>query len=94
MTTSNPAIPRADRDPEHLKDQIRQKYERIAKGEVSSCCGPDSCDSPATSGDVEAEGDTLYMGESYDGADGYEAAADLGLGCGLPERDGSSFLVT
>ena len=64
---------------EDLKSHIRRKYEAIAKGKEASCCGPSSCE-PATSSGKEI----AYMGESYEGAEGYEAQADLGLGCGLP----------
>lgn len=88
MATSQ-SIPRAERHPKRLKDQalkdqVRQKYEAIAEGKASSCCGSSGCGSPAVSGGDETQGDIAYMGESYEGEEGYEAEADLGLGCGLP----------
>ena len=60
-----------------LKEQIRGKYEALARGKDAGCgCG---CDSDTASGSNVA-----YMGESYEGVGGHETDADLGLGCGLP----------
>ncbi len=52
-----------------LKTHIRDKYARLAETDAS-CCGTDA--------------GSACMSESYAGIDGYEAAADLSLGCGLP----------
>lgn len=66
--------------PEQLKDLVKQKYTEIAgqpKSQNSaSCCG-------ATS---SCCGDEVYniMSEDYSQLEGYNADADLGLGCGLP----------
>ncbi|WP_127132873.1 arsenite methyltransferase [Pseudoflavitalea rhizosphaerae] len=66
--------------PEQLKDLVKQKYAEIAgqskAQNSSSCCG-------ATS---SCCGDDVYniMSEDYTKLEGYNADADLGLGCGLP----------
>ncbi|QEC42088.1 arsenite methyltransferase [Pseudobacter ginsenosidimutans] len=66
--------------PEQLKDLVKQKYAEIAgqskSQNSSSCCG-------ATS---SCCGDEVYniMSEDYTQLEGYNADADLGLGCGLP----------
>lgn len=67
--------------PEQLKDLVKQKYAEIAEQSrsqnQSSCCGAtSSC----------CGGDEVYniMSEDYTRLDGYNADADLGLGCGLP----------
>ena len=66
--------------PEQLKDLVKQKYAEIAgqskSQNSSSCCG-------ATS---SCCGDDVYniMSEDYTQLEGYNADADLGLGCGLP----------
>lgn len=65
---------------EELKEIVRRKYSEIAlqdkEANASSCCGAtSSCGS-----------DTVYniMSEDYSKLDGYNADADLALGCGLP----------
>ena len=69
-----------------LKQLVRDAYGAIAErgsaakanNEASACgCGPDCC-SP--------DGDTKIMAEDYAQLAGYEASADLGLGCGLPTQ--------
>lgn len=67
--------------PEQLKDLVKQKYAEIAEQSrsqnQSSCCGAtSSC----------CGGDDVYniMSEDYTRLEGYNADADLGLGCGLP----------
>lgn len=67
--------------PDQLKDLVKQKYAEIAEQSrsqnQSSCCGAtSSC----------CGGDDVYniMSEDYTRLDGYNADADLGLGCGLP----------
>lgn len=63
---------------EELKDMVREKYSEIAlqsKPEnQSSCCGSGCCS------------DEVYniMTDDYKNMEGYNADADLGLGCGLP----------
>jgi ubiquinone/menaquinone biosynthesis C-methylase UbiE len=65
---------------EELKEIVRRKYSEIAlqdkEANASSCCGAtSSCGS-----------DAVYniMSEDYSKLDGYNADADLALGCGLP----------
>ncbi|HFA52121.1 MAG TPA: arsenite methyltransferase [Bacteroidetes bacterium] len=56
-----------------VKEIVKEKYtEVVTKG--SGCCGP-SCCTPE---------EIINVGENYDGIEGYEADADLGLGCGIP----------
>jgi ubiquinone/menaquinone biosynthesis C-methylase UbiE len=65
---------------EELKEIVRRKYSEIAlqdkEANASSCCG-------ATS---SCASDAVYniMSEDYSKLDGYNADADLALGCGLP----------
>ncbi|MCF8370578.1 MAG: arsenite methyltransferase [Bacteroidales bacterium] len=62
-----------------LKLIVQEKYGQIANQSLvqnqSSCCGSTSC-----CGDV----DYTIFSDDYSGMDGYNADADLGLGCGLP----------
>jgi arsenite methyltransferase len=63
-----------------LKEIVRQKYSQIAlqdkQTNQSSCCGSGCCS------------DEVYhiMSEDYTTLQGYNADADLGLGCGLPTQ--------
>ena len=65
---------------EELKEIVRQKYSEIAlqdkETNAASCCG---------SG---ARSNKVYniMVDKYDTLEGYNADADLGLGCGLPTQ--------
>lgn len=64
-----------------LKELVRQKYSELALQEVSdnsadSCCGTTSC-----CGDVYN-----IMADDYTQLAGYNADADLNLGCGLPTQ--------
>ncbi|MEO6683472.1 MAG: arsenite methyltransferase [Ginsengibacter sp.] len=65
---------------DQLKEIVRQKYEEIALQDkdlnASSCCG---------SGE---RSNKVYniMTDDYDTLSGYNAEADLGLGCGLPTK--------
>ena len=65
---------------EELKKIVRDKYGEIAaqSNEESSCCGPKSscCGSD--------EDDLKIFSMDYEGLEGYNPDADLGLGCGLP----------
>lgn len=58
-----------------LKQVVREKYSQIAV--TNSSCGC-SC------GCVESEFDYSIMKDDYQGRDGYQEIADLGLGCGIP----------
>jgi ubiquinone/menaquinone biosynthesis C-methylase UbiE len=63
---------------EDLKNIVREKYGKIARqneADGSSCCGT-SCCGP----DV----DYTAFSESYESKEGYNADADLSLGCGIP----------
>jgi arsenite methyltransferase len=68
---------------EQLKEMVRQKYAEIALQDktenAASCCGAtSSC----------CGGDEVYniMSDDYTQLEGYNADADLGLGCGLPTQ--------
>ena len=64
---------------DQLKDLVKEKYGQIAEQSKqeneTSCCG-------ATCGCSTV--DYTVMADDYAQMDGYVAAADLGLGCGLP----------
>lgn len=63
---------------QELKEQVRQKYSEIAlqskETNESSCCGSGGCSTEIYN----------IMSDDYTTLDGYNADADLGLGCGLP----------
>ena len=63
---------------EELKNLVKEKYGQIAsqskETNESSCCGSGCCTTL----------DTAVMSDDYTHLPGYVAAADLGLGCGLP----------
>lgn len=61
-----------------LREMVRKKYAEVAQKPQSGCCTP-CCESDAQS----ADGFSM-IGDAYDGASGYVADADLGLGCGVP----------
>jgi arsenite methyltransferase len=63
-----------------LKSIVQQKYSEIAlqdkETNQSSCCGAGGCSTEVYN----------IMSEDYAGLEGYNADADLGLGCGLPTQ--------
>jgi ubiquinone/menaquinone biosynthesis C-methylase UbiE len=63
---------------EQIKEMVRQKYSEIAlqdqETNASSCCGAGGCSTEVYN----------IMSDEYDHLDGYNAEADLKLGCGLP----------
>lgn len=63
-----------------LKELVKKKYSEIALQDKevnqSSCCGAGGCSTEVYN----------IMSESYDDLKGYNADADLGLGCGLPTQ--------
>lgn len=63
---------------EQIKEMVRQKYSEIALQDkdtnASSCCGAGGCSTEVYN----------IMAYDYTQLDGYNADADLGLGCGLP----------
>ncbi|MEO8582159.1 MAG: arsenite methyltransferase [Flavitalea sp.] len=65
---------------EELKEMVRQKYSAIALQDKtineSSCCGSGCCSTEVYN----------IMSEDYTQMEGYNANADLGLGCGLPTQ--------
>jgi ubiquinone/menaquinone biosynthesis C-methylase UbiE len=65
---------------DQLKEMVRQKYSEIAlqdKSEnQSSCCGAVGCSTEVYN----------IMTDDYSHLEGYNADADLGLGCGLPTQ--------
>ncbi len=66
------------RNDEQLKELVRQKYAEIALQDkdtnAASCCGSGCCSTEVYN----------IMSEDYSTLEGYNADADLGLGCGLP----------
>jgi arsenite methyltransferase len=65
---------------QNLKALVKQKYSEIALQEkevnLSSCCGAGNCSTEVYS----------IMADDYSTLQGYNADADLGLGCGLPTQ--------
>ncbi len=65
---------------EQIKEMVKQKYSEIAlqdkETNASSCCGAGGCSTEVYN----------IMSEEYHDLDGYNADADLGLGCGLPTQ--------
>ncbi len=65
---------------EKIKEMVKQKYAEIALQEIdmnaSSCCGSGGCSTEVYN----------IMSEDYTTLDGYNADADLALGCGLPTQ--------
>lgn len=63
---------------QELKDLVRQKYGEIALQDkdtnAASCCGASCCSTDVYN----------IMSDDYTKLEGYNADADLGLGCGLP----------
>src|SRR5476651_2792558 len=63
-----------------LKEIVRQKYSEIAlqdkETNQSSCCGSGCCSTEVYN----------IMSDDYSTLQGYNADADLGLGCGLPTQ--------
>ncbi|WP_295121306.1 arsenite methyltransferase [uncultured Chitinophaga sp.] len=65
---------------EQLKELVKQKYSEIALQEkdtnAASCCGASCCSTEVYN----------IMSDDYTQMEGYNADADLGLGCGLPTQ--------
>jgi arsenite methyltransferase len=65
---------------EQVKELVRQKYSEIAlqdkEQNQSSCCGAGGCSTEVYN----------IMADDYTHLEGYNADADLGLGCGLPTQ--------
>src|SRR4028119_1105423 len=65
---------------EQIKDMVRQKYSEIAlqdkETNESSCCGSGCCSTEVYN----------IMADDYNTLEGYNANADLGLGCGVPTQ--------
>jgi len=65
---------------EQIKEMVKQKYSEIALQDKEtnscSCCGSGGCSNETYT----------IMSEDYTQLDGYNADADLGLGCGLPTQ--------
>ena len=61
---------------EELKNIVKEKYSSIAQSENTSCCGS------------ESQNPEVYniMTDDYTAVKGYNADADLNLGCGLPTQ--------
>ena len=65
---------------EKIKEMVKQKYSEIALQDIdmnaSSCCGSGGCSTEVYN----------IMSEDYTKLEGYNADADLALGCGLPTQ--------
>ena len=65
---------------EQLKEIVKKKYSEIAlqdkETNMSSCCGAGGCSTEVYN----------IMSDDYTTLEGYNADADLGLGCGLPTQ--------
>jgi ubiquinone/menaquinone biosynthesis C-methylase UbiE len=65
---------------EQIKELVKQKYSEIAlqdkETNASSCCGASCCSTEVYN----------IMADDYTTLEGYNADADLGLGCGLPTQ--------
>lgn len=65
---------------EQLKELVKQKYSEIAlqdkDSNAASCCGASCCSTEVYN----------IMSDDYTDLEGYNADADLGLGCGLPTQ--------
>lgn len=65
---------------EQLKELVKQKYSEIAlqdkETNQASCCGAGGCSTEVYN----------IMSDDYSQLEGYNADADLGLGCGLPTQ--------
>lgn len=65
---------------EQLKEIVKKKYSEIAlqdkETNMSSCCGAGGCSTEVYN----------IMSDDYTTLEGYNAEADLGLGCGLPTQ--------
>lgn len=65
---------------QQLKELVKQKYSEIAlqdkEANQSSCCGAGGCSTEVYN----------IMNDDYTSLKGYNADADLGLGCGLPTQ--------
>jgi arsenite methyltransferase len=63
-----------------MKELVKQKYSEIAlqnkEANTSSCCGAGGCSTEVYN----------IMTDDYNEVSGYNADADLGLGCGLPTQ--------
>jgi arsenite methyltransferase len=78
-TPAEDAVPKTAPAPEELVRQVRERYSRIAEGEVSGCCGPQ----PSGCGTPES---AVARGVGYSEKDlaSVPQGANLGLGCGAP----------
>ena len=65
---------------DELKQIVKDKYSEIALQDkeinMSSCCGAGGCSTEVYN----------IMSDDYTNLEGYNAEADLGLGCGLPTQ--------
>ncbi len=59
---------------EGIKEQVRKKYAAVVTSGESCGCG-DGCG---------CADETSFIGDAYEGAEGYQEDADLQLGCGIP----------
>jgi len=67
---------------ENIKKMVRDKYAGIVKAAAPSCC----CSPADTASSCCGETDYSVFNDDYSKLEGYEAEADLNLGCGLPTQ--------
>ncbi|WP_341676298.1 arsenite methyltransferase [Niveibacterium sp. SC-1] len=67
---------------DEIRQTVRERYQRVARGEVGGC-GPSCCGGSAAA-DTAAL-DSQRMGYSAEETDGVPAGANMGLGCGNPQ---------
>lgn len=72
---------------EQIKTQVRDKYAQIADqsraDNAASCCGATGSCGPSETTQPDVSDYTVFA-EDYSRLSGYDAGADLALGCGLP----------
>jgi SAM-dependent methyltransferase len=67
---------------ENIREAVRARYGKIAKGNASRCCGGGkSCETDLSTGAT----DGAQLGYSLEDLKSLPAGADMGLGCGNPQ---------
>ena len=65
---------------EGIKEQVRKKYAAVVTSTGGCGCG-DGC---GCGEDCGCGKEAVFIGDAYEGAEGYQEEADLQLGCGIP----------
>ncbi|MEX2382599.1 MAG: arsenite methyltransferase [Opitutales bacterium] len=66
-----------------IRDQVRERYGRIAERDTRGCCGDDKC-CGATGGVLESGTDPELLGYRPEDAGSVPEGSEMGLGCGNP----------